>query len=393
MIDRLNPARSQFLQTAMALAVLALAIAWAAPLTAAPAVPGAATGPASDARQALAASGVRGGLVVHLGCGDGKGTVELRDGGSFLVQGLDTSAAKVEAARRQIMQSGLYGPVTARQFDGTNLPLASGTVNLLVVDDPSSVSKAEMQRVLCPRGALCIKEAGKWTVTTKPWPAEIDEWTHYQHDAQGTMVGRDQVVGPPRHIQWVGDPKWLRNHDYMSSMHAMVSSGGRVFYIVDEGLRTHVFLPAQWTLIARDAFNGAILWKRPLKDWHPANWPLKSGPGYLPRRLVAVGDRVFATLGLLEPVSEINGVTGEIIRTYEGTKTTEEIAYDDGVLFLLVDPNKQPVGYTAESSTYGEINRANSEWGWSTKSPERSLMPSTPIRARSSGSTRPESRR
>jgi hypothetical protein len=141
------------------------------------------------------------------------------------------------------------------------------------------VPREEMMRVLCPKGALCTKEGAQWKTAIKPWPAEIDEWTHYQHDPQGTMVGKDKVVGPPRQIQWMGDPKWLRNHDFMSSMHAMVSAGGRIFYIIDEGLRAHVFLPAHWALVARDGFNGTVLWKQPVKDWQPTNWPLKSGPG------------------------------------------------------------------------------------------------------------------
>ena len=341
------------------------AIAWATLLRAEP---------ADESRQILSASGIKGGLVVHLGCGDGKRTVEMHRGDNFIVQGLDTSAQKVSSARRYMIDRRVYGEVTAREFDGKNLPFIDNMVNLLVVDDPYSVSREEMMRVLCPKGTLCIKEGTRWKTETKPWPQGMDEWTHYQHDPQGTMVGTDMLVGPPRRIQWVGDPKWLRNHDFMSSMHAMVSSGGSIFYIIDEGLRAHIFLPAKWTLIARDAFNGTILWKLPLRSWQPSNWPLKSGPGYLPRRLVAVGNRVFVTLGFLEPLSVVDAITGKVIRTYDGTKTTEEIAFSDGVLFLVVDPNRQPVNYRAETSTYSEIKHANTGWGWSTESPKRSVV-------------------
>jgi len=42
----------------------------------------------------------------------------------------------------------------------------------------------------------------------------------------------------------MGHPKWLRNHDFMTCMHAMVSCGGRIFYIIDEGLRNHIYLPS-----------------------------------------------------------------------------------------------------------------------------------------------------
>jgi len=347
-----------------ALVALVCTIWWAVPLRA---------GPADEARQILSAAGAKGGFVVHLGCGDGKLTVELRPGENFIVQGLDVSPEKVAEARRHIAERGVYGDVTARQFDGAGLPFADNTVNLLVIDGPCSVPRQEMTRVLCPGGTLCAKDGAAWKAETKPRPSDLDEWTHYHHDPQGTMVGLDKVVGPPQRIQWVGDPKWLRNHDFMSSMHAMVSSGARIFYIIDEGLRQHVFLPAQWSLVARDAFNGTVLWKRPLKDWHPANWPLKSGPGCLPRRLVAVGDRIFATLGLSEPLAALDAASGRTIRTYDGTKAAEEIAFSEGTLFLLVDPDRRPVDYRAEGPTYAEINRANSGWGWTSQSPQRCI--------------------
>ena len=44
----------------------------------------------AQARQILAATGVRGGLVVHVGCGDGTLTAALRASDSYLVHGLDT---------------------------------------------------------------------------------------------------------------------------------------------------------------------------------------------------------------------------------------------------------------------------------------------------------------
>jgi len=44
----------------------------------------------SQAATIRALSGVRGGLVVQLGCGDGQLTAQLRFGPSFIVHGLDT---------------------------------------------------------------------------------------------------------------------------------------------------------------------------------------------------------------------------------------------------------------------------------------------------------------
>ncbi|MHC4332071.1 MAG: hypothetical protein ACYSWW_28575 [Planctomycetota bacterium] len=47
--------------------------------------------PGRKARRILDAAGVKGGLIVHIGCSDGKLTAALRDGDSYLVHGLATS--------------------------------------------------------------------------------------------------------------------------------------------------------------------------------------------------------------------------------------------------------------------------------------------------------------
>ena len=326
---------------------------------------------ATSGKEILETAGVEGGLVVHLGCGDGKLTAALRDNDRYFVHGLDSDPADVTAARAHIRSLGLYGPVSVDTFNGRQLPYADNLVNLVVCENLGEVPMSEVMRVLCPKGVAYVKTGDGWETTVKPWPDEIDQWTHFHHDPRGTMVGNDTVVGPPRRIQWLAGPKWLRNHDFMSSLHAMVSSGGRIFYVIDEGLRNHIFLPARWTLIARDGFNGTVLWKRPLPDWHPNNWPLKSGPGHYPRKLVAVGDRVYVAAGLAEPVQAFDAATGETVRTYEETKPTQEIIACDGVLYLLVDPEIPPVNYRAETSSYQEIGRAGSGWAWSPESPRR----------------------
>ncbi len=330
---------------------------------------------AQEVGEALRLSRFSGGTVVHLGCRDASRALALQASDHTIVQALCREAADLIGLRGQIQKAGAYGPVSAIRLAGSALPYIDNTVNLLVVDDSLGVPREEMMRVLTPGGTLCVADAREWSVAQKPRPEDLDEWTHYLHDAAGTMVGRDGVVGPPRRFQWVGAPKWLRNHEFMSSMHAMVSAGGRVFYIIDEGLRNHIFLPPRWTLIARDAFNGAILWKRPIKDWQPHIWPMKSGPGHMPRRLVAVDDVVYVTLGFREPVTALNAATGETVRTYEGTRSAEEICIAQGILYLLVDPAKKPVGFREERTYWLRArSRANSLWGWSRERPPRVLM-------------------
>ncbi len=331
--------------------------------------------PASErslAQQILDTTGVKGGLVVHVGCGEGKLTAALRAGDGYLVRGLDVDANNVAAARKHIRSLGLYGNVSADTFDGRQLPLVDNLVNLLVVSAPSSVDQQEFTRVLCPGGvAIAVATDDGQRITkpfVKPRPPEMDDWTHYLYDASGNPVSRDTIVAPPRHLQWVGSPTWTRHHDHMSSFNAMVSAGGRVFYILDEGLRAEVQLPSKWVLVARDAFNGTILWKRPLDDWQTQLWPAKSGPAQLPRRLVAAGDTVFVTLGLGSPVTALDAATGGTIRTYVQTTATEEILYSDGRLVRagqsqrrlasLVDQSQPPdLRRSAQRSGYLGLGR------------------------------------
>jgi len=330
--------------------------------------------PGDDAAAALAndifeATGVQGGLVVHLNCGDGKLTAALRTSDAYLIHGLDADAANVRAAREHIQSQGLYGPVAVEGFCGKKLPYVDNLVNLVVAEDLGDVPMDEVLRVLCPKGVAYVKQGGRWQKTVKPRPEAIDEWTHYLYDARGNAVSQDMAVGPPRRFQWIGSPRWARHHDRRASVSAMVSAGGRIFYIFDEGSTASIMLPPKPVVVARDAFNGTILWKRPIPKWFTHLWPFKSGPAQLQRRLVAVGDTVYVTLGLDAPLTALDAATGKTLREYEGTFATEEVLCDDGVLFLVVNPT--PQSYDAfkpqEVGIGAERDRIMVEFPWNEK--------------------------
>ncbi|UCF16423.1 MAG: class I SAM-dependent methyltransferase [Phycisphaerales bacterium] len=162
------------------------------------------------ARQILDAADVRGGLVVHVGCSDGKLTAALRAGESYLVQGLDRDETNVEKAREHISLLGLYGKVTVDRLAGNRLPYIDNLVKLVVSENLDGVPMDEVMRVLCPGAVAYIKQNGKWKRTVKSRPPEIDEWTHYLHGSDNNAVAKDSVVASPFHAQWIGDPKWAR---------------------------------------------------------------------------------------------------------------------------------------------------------------------------------------
>ncbi len=321
-----------------------------------------------QAREILRETGVQGGLIVHIGCGEGRLTAALHANDSYIVQGLDRDRDNVNKAREYVQSLGLYGKVTVEQLAGRRLPYVENLVNLVVAEDLGDVSLAEVERVLAPGGVAYVKRGGAWRKITKPWPKEYDEWTHYLHDATNNCVSNDTAVGPPRHVQWVGSPRWSRHHDRMASMSALVCANGRIFYIIDEGPRCSIMLPSRWALVARDAFSGTILWKRRILRWHTRLWPFKSGPAQLQRRLVAVGDRVYVTLGLYAPLTELDAATGKTIRVYDQSRATEEVIASQGVLFLVVNDSPQEIRYVPKYRSVGQAKaRVAEEWPWDEK--------------------------
>ncbi len=339
---------------------------------------------ARAAREILDVAGVGGGLVVHVGCGDGELTAALRAGDGYLVAGLDEEAANVEKARRHIRSLGLCGKVSVDRWDGQRLPYVDNLVNLLVIQRPAQVPGEEIMRVLAPGGVACFNSSGRWTKTVKPRPGGIDQWTHYLHDAGNNAVAQDVVVGPPRHIQWKAEPLWTRNHHTLASISAVVSAAGRVFYIVDEATPAAMEVAGRWSVVARDAFNGVLLWKRQIPRWAWHRQKFRSGPVQLPRTLVAVGDRVYVPLGISAPVTALDAASGEVVRTYPQTEGAEEVILHDGVLLVVsgsptaeqaaIGPQRSPEARFPNQKAIVAIRAETGQTLWRWSEPESAYL-------------------
>jgi outer membrane protein assembly factor BamB len=210
-----------------------------------------------------------------MGCDAGQLTGELVQRGKFFVEGLEPDENRVETARREL--ASVYGAVTVRACSLERLPYAENLVNLVVMDNVAryGVPLNEILRVLRPGGVAIVgqssdaaeidgkltrqqlesmlREAGLdgfevreqhgiWARIKKPWPAEVDQWTHPRYNATGNAVSADTVSSPPRRIRWIAGP--MRSAGYQ------ISAGGRNFYA---------------GIIARDAFNGLRLWSRSIE--------------------------------------------------------------------------------------------------------------------------------
>jgi hypothetical protein len=302
----------------------------------------------------LAASGVKGGLVVCIGCDDPQLLVDFGKAGPYLVQGLDTDAGKVETARKLVESKGLYGKVTADLFNGRDLPYVDNLVNLLVVvDSESAVSAEEMNRILAPRGVRLVGSAGSDLVKhTKPVPVDIDDWTHFLHGPDNNAVAEDTAVGPPRHIQWCSEPMWGRHHDLEKATYPTVrtvlSSKGRLISLIDQTESSDMKMPSRWEVVARDAFSGVLLWRRPARLKSHTEYKRKWGLEEVWRQMIVDESYVYMSLAPGKPLSSLDIETGNVVRSFDGTTGYSELIKDGNTLFLVI-PDHEIVASDAKT--------------------------------------------
>ena len=227
--------------------------------------------PAVDAGKNLVAqSDLPGGVCVVVGCRNAQLPLSVARHGEFVVQVLLQDDAQLQSVREEIRASGQYGRVSADRFDGRHLPYAENLINLIIVEGPqqsNDLSLGEIERVLAPLGVVYLdavrRESGResgwpsdlrqqtqtagldasevvqaagngdWLKATKRWPANIDQWSHHLHAADGNPVANDTVVGPPEHYQWVAGPLWAQSHESDSNVRCLVTARGRLYYIVN----------------------------------------------------------------------------------------------------------------------------------------------------------------
>lgn len=308
-------------------------------------------------------SGVPRGFVVQLGGASVDACVKLHAETGSNVQALLRDASSVAAARTAIRAADCYGPVSARVYSGDRLPYRDNLVNLLIVQEDQGIGEAELMRVLRPLGVLAMRKGDAWQTQVKPWPAGMDVWTHFLHGPSNNAVSQDSNIRPPRRLQWSADHLWGRSHEMNNSFPALVTDAGRMYYIFDTGVTgmEDPRLGEQWTLFARDAFNGNLLWQRPLSTWGSQTWgsrALRFFGGNVARRLVAHRDRLFITFEYGGPVIVLDAVSGETLREIPQTQGAEEILADGDEIIVscLVQSERRGgaakiVCYDVESET------------------------------------------
>ena len=102
--------------------------------------------------------------------------------------------------------------------------------------------------------------AGTWIRMSKPALAGAGEWTHWENGPDNNPVSQDQVIKAPYMTQFLAEP-------YYIGMPAITTiAGGRTFLAIGH-IAHH---RREWDMlnkvIARNGYNGALLWERPLPE-------------------------------------------------------------------------------------------------------------------------------
>ncbi|OGV73610.1 MAG: hypothetical protein A3K18_17670 [Lentisphaerae bacterium RIFOXYA12_64_32] len=274
-----------------------------------------------------ALTGLVGGLIVQLGSADTQTPMALSRTGRYLVHILASSAADAAAAQERCRAAGCYGLVSVDYTvfsDG--LPYADNLVNLVVVDDVS-VPAAEIFRVVAPMGAVVARnpdaiskadlQAAGFTVSAagdipliarKPWPSEMDTWSHARHAADGNTVSNDTRVGPSTSIRWIAGA--------LAEVEGLVSAGGRNFY---------------GGILARDSFNGLRLWHRDLGK-AKSNAAVFNLPRIIPNRARPVASDALVFVVERDSLVALDAADGQLVRTFPGVSRPTDVVHCHGTV-------------------------------------------------------------
>ena len=328
-----------------------LCLVAAAPLPAAP----------PNAETMIAEAGISKGICSVPNCGDGSLALEIARQSEFLVHAFDRDLAQVNGATARAEQAGVWGSrLVVERLTTDHLPYADNFVDLVVVDESQGISAAEVFRVVRPRGCAIVKgetelaaglgragfqvktTADGWTIARKPAMKGADDWPHWAHGPDNNPVSTDSVIRAPYLTQWFGKP-------YFHAMPVVsTAAAGRVFIASGHIAHHDRELPTLNTLVARNGYNGRVLWQRALPD------------GYLVHRsaFVATEDAFYLMDG--KGVLQLDPETGSQLGRVEipGTEgTLMWMAKVGEVLYVLAGKGDPPAETMKVHATFRG-------WGW-----------------------------
>ena len=276
--------------------------------------PTALAGPAEEARQIAALAGFHGGLVIHVGCGDGQLTAALRLADNCIVQGLETDAKRVEAAPRGHPCARTVRPGVRHALERKETPVRrqSGDAGGL------RGRRRGRGRGNDARAPALRRDGGQ---AGRQMDGNASSRRCRRRRVGTALSRRGQQRRRAGHASWArrgdtsgwasrsgSDPTWRCLRSTAWSRPRDGCSPSRIW--ARPSTRR---CPGKYALVARDAYNGVILWRVMFPDWHPIYIRNKEMPVQLQRRLAAVGDVVYCTPGYSAPITVFDAATGAVM--------------------------------------------------------------------------------
>ena len=223
---------------------------------------------AALAEDILAAAGTDKGFCVDLGCGSGELAAAILRRSKFFVHALETDDGRVEAARRRLEASGLYGQRTAAEKGSlSRLPYPDYCANLIVRGDllaggERGMSWKEVLRVLRPGGLAYVGQSaaaakggarltaeglrrrlreagvsdfevfekdGVWAKIRRPRPEGTADWSHDGRcSPANNPCAADALVRAPFQTLWIAGPRSFTKFGYplISAGRVLLRHGG-----------------------------------------------------------------------------------------------------------------------------------------------------------------------
>ncbi|MCG3179393.1 MAG: Outer membrane protein assembly factor BamB [Phycisphaerae bacterium] len=278
------------------------------------------------------------GLCLVLGDADGQVAIaRARDGWLVCVQA--TAPAEALAVRQAAESAGLLGrSLFVTEGDLHRLNLADNLADEVLSVGAVQVDRAEILRVLRPGGRATI--GGREII--KPQPEGADAWSHPYHGPDNNPQSADRIARAPYLTQFIADPA------FGCMPEVTVAAGGRVFRAFGHLAFRQYQNPVINTLFAVNAFNGTILWTRPLT------------PGFMIHRNTMIATEDLLLLGDDTSCKLIDAATGRVTRQIlvpEGISdgpVFKWMALADGVLYALVGAKEvQPPVQKGQPATVG----------------------------------------
>jgi len=266
------------------------------------------------AKAVVAASGIRKGYCLDLGCGDGALAMELARQTDLHVIAVDDNAENVARLRKKLDAANLLGTrvtVLHRDLKKTHLPdyfanLVVSSRSLLKGGPLPSPSEATRVQKPCD-GVLCtgLADAIK-TVVRSPLKG-AGAWNHQYGDAGNSSSSGDTLVNGNLTVLWFNDVLF----EVVDRHHRGPSP------IVDRGRIIH---PGIEGLIAVDAYNGHEMWRYPLPGWLKHNSAKLSGGV-----MCLDGDDLYVRTD--DRCLRIAAASGKLLRTYRLDDPKERWGY------------------------------------------------------------------